>query len=246
MRPLHLQSLSRHIDTGKKQVTWEGLALRAQHKSGREFPIEISFGSMRRESGDILFTGIVRDTTERVRASEALQEREAALQQSHIELQSLAGKLIFAHEEERRRVARELHDDLTQRLAAMAIEAGKLKNESSSLSTSLGEKVDELRKGIVELSGDIQNVSRRLHPSILDDLGLVEAIASECDRFSEREGIEVQFTPAELPGAVPKHVSLCWLSTFHSACVRILRRDIGHLGTVARLRDLRRSRHASA
>lgn len=90
----------------------------------------------------------------------------------------------------------------------MAIDASRLETESMSLSTSVGERVHELRTGIVQLAEDIQSVSRRLHPSVLDDLGLVDAIDSECVRFAEREGIEVQFVPSEIPGTLPNNVSL--------------------------------------
>ena len=88
----------------------------------------------------------------------------------------------MAQEDERKRLARELHDDVSQRLAGTAIGAGKLKQllaESSPLCKLVGNLTDELA-GIAE---DVHRISRQLHPSILDDLGLKPALQSECDRF---------------------------------------------------------------
>lgn len=90
----------------------------------------------------------------------------------------------------------------------MAIDASSLEAESMSLPAPFGEKVHELRAGIVQLAEDIQSVSRRLHPTVLDDLGLVDAIDSECARFADREGIEVRFVPAKIPGTLPNDVAL--------------------------------------
>ena len=123
-------------------------------------------------------------------------------------LQHLGGRLINAHEEERSRLARELHDDLTQRLAVLAIEAGKLEQQLHSSPDLIQEKLQGMKEHIVELSTDIHRIARQLHPSILDDLGLVDAIKSECSRFSELEGIPVKFTADGLP-RLPKDVSLC-------------------------------------
>lgn len=96
------------------------------------------------------------------------------------ELRRLAGRLIAAQEEERRRIARELHDDFSQRLAAAAISAGVERNEP-------------LRQQIAALAGDLHALSRRLHPAMLDDLGLEAAAAAECRASFERGGPPVDF-----------------------------------------------------
>ena len=150
-----------------------------------------------------------KEITERKRTERELQESEAAVRKSQEDLRILAGRLISAQEDERRRLARELHDDLTQRLAVLAIDAGILEQHSDSCPDLIREKLPRMKEQIVRLSGDIHRISRQLHPSILDDLGLVDAIKSLCTGFSNREGLSVEFTPENLPEVLPKDLSLC-------------------------------------
>jgi signal transduction histidine kinase/ABC-type uncharacterized transport system substrate-binding protein len=123
------------------------------------------------------------------------------------EVASLAGRLITAHEDERRRLARELHDDLTQRLARLAIDAGKI--EHSPPASNHAEPGRTMREELVHLSEDVHALSYRLHPSLLDDLGLVEALNAECDGFSRRESIQVEFKPRDIPREIPWETALC-------------------------------------
>jgi signal transduction histidine kinase len=123
------------------------------------------------------------------------------------EAASLAGRLITAHEDERRRLARDLHDDLTQRLARLAIDAGKI--ERSAPVSNHDEAGRSMREELVRLSEDVHALSYRLHPSLLDDLGLVEALNAECDGFSRRESIPVEFKPRDVPQDVPPETALC-------------------------------------
>lgn len=105
------------------------------------------------------------------------------------ELKALAKLLIEAQELERTSLARELHDDFTQRIAALAIRAGQLKNAVAEGSArDFREELDQLQQGLSRLSRDVHGLSRRLHPSILKDLGLVAAIEHECRSFFERGG----------------------------------------------------------
>lgn len=209
LRFRHVAALKKFIDTGERSVSWEGLELTGLHRSGREFYIEVSFGAMRQADGTYLFTGIVRDVSERKRAEEALRESEAALRKNQKDLQDLAGKLLTAQEAERRRLAREMHDDLTQRLAVLAIEAGKLERKLKSSGGEMAEQLRHMKEHMMKLATDVHAISRQLHPSILDDLGLVDAMDAECTSFSEREGIIVTYEPKNVPEGIPKEVALC-------------------------------------
>ena len=114
----------------------------------------------------------------------------------------LSGRLLTAHEDERRRLARELHDDLTQRLARLAIDAGRLER-------SAGADASAMRQDLVRLSEDVHALSYRLHPSMLDDLGLVEALRAECDRVARHGDLRVEVEARGVPEAVPSEASLC-------------------------------------
>jgi len=109
------------------------------------------------------------------------------------ELEHLAGQLLTAQEDERRRIARELHDDITQRMAAVAIEAGQLERLPEAEAARRSQGLARIKEHMGRLSVDIHRMSRNLHPAILDDLGLVAAIEQECRGFFERGGPPVEF-----------------------------------------------------
>jgi PAS domain S-box-containing protein len=138
------------------------------------------------EDGHLLRAwGTSRNITEKKKLEQKIQE-------SQKDLQQLAGRLLSIQEEERRRLARELHDDLTQRLAIVAIEVGKLRIESSC-SNEANSALGEIQEKLIKVSEDINSISRQLHPSIIEDLGLEDALKSEINKFSQREDIPVIF-----------------------------------------------------
>ncbi len=121
------------------------------------------------------------------------------------EAQTLSGRLISAHEDERRWLARELHDDITQRLARLAIDAAKF--PGGDLSPS-GEARRSIRAGLAQLSEDVHDLSYRLHPSVLDDLGLIEALKAECERVARSDSVRVDVDADKIPPNLPKDVAL--------------------------------------
>jgi PAS domain S-box-containing protein len=138
----------------------------------------------------------------------ARQEKEHALSEREKELQILTGRLILGQEEERKRLARELHDDLSQRLAVIAIETGKLHSSVRDEPGSICKPLLALRDKAIQIAADVHDIARRLHPSILDDLGLAKALESECARFAAREGTDVAFSAQNIPVDLPQDVSL--------------------------------------
>lgn len=123
-------------------------------------------------------------------------------------LRALAAKLLTAQEEERRRVAREMHDDWTQRLAVMSLDLAKMEQHVGDPEATLS-LLRTMQEQLVDLSEAVHALSRQLHPSILDDLGLAEALRSECASFSRRENIVIDYRAEAVPQSVPKDIALC-------------------------------------
>jgi len=145
----------------------------------------------------------------RRKAEREQQRAHHALLKSQDDFRNLAGKLLSAQESERRRLAREMHDDLTQRLAVLAIDIGKIEQGFQDTQDPVFEMLQSVREGLVHLSGDIHAISRQLHPSILEDLGLVDAVKSECSSFTQREGIAVDYRTESVPPGIPADVAIC-------------------------------------
>jgi len=115
-------------------------------------------------------------------------------------------------EEELRRLSRELHDDLTQRLAVLAIEAGKMElslDENVQSNPVPLQNISYIKEQLIKISEDVHRISRQLHPTIIDDLGLVRAIETECVALGQRENIEIIFTNENVPDRLPDDVPLC-------------------------------------
>ena len=146
---------------------------------------------------------------EHTNAKRAVQQSEAALRESHGRLQELTGKLISAQEEASKQLARELHDDFSQRLAGLLMEVSVLEQKLPSSANGVRERVRGIGDKIGTLAKDINDVSRQLHSSVLDNVGLAAALEAECDGFSEREGIPAEFNSEALPRALPEDISLC-------------------------------------
>jgi signal transduction histidine kinase len=151
--------------------------------------------------------GVSIDVTERKRAEDAAHD--------------LNGRLINAQEEERSRLARELHDDISQRLALLAIEATR--EEHTLPLPSRRTAMRALREDLVRLSEDVHSLSHRLHPSILQDLGLIEALKTECEQFSRVEAIPVEIRAPEMAEAPPMPASLCLFRITQEALRNIAR-----------------------
>ncbi len=123
------------------------------------------------------------------------------------EIAQLAGKLVHAQEEERRRLARELHDDFSQRLALAAWELHDLE-VAPDVRRTHADSLHDIRQNLTQMSQDLHTFSRQLHPSILDDLGLVDALRAECDRFARCEHVTIHFRAHDLPMSLDANVAL--------------------------------------
>ncbi len=122
-------------------------------------------------------------------------------------LRDLSRRLIRAHEDERALLARELHDDVTQRLAVLAIDAGRA--EKAAPDPAHAQAMRDIRDGLIRLSEDVHSLAYQLHPSVLEELGLAEALRTECERVGRRGplalALEIEATSADLS----KDAALC-------------------------------------
>ena len=141
------------------------------------------------------YIGSCIDVTERKMAEDALA--------------SLSGHLIEAQEEERKRIAREIHDDYNQRLAMLAIDLEQLAENEGDASIKAGQLLHQLSNRASELGADLHSLSHRLHSSTLEALGLVAGVKSFCKEFEEQQDMQVDFTHENVAPGIPGGAALC-------------------------------------
>jgi PAS domain S-box-containing protein len=130
---------------------------------------------------------------------------------------SVNRRLIEAQEKERTRIARELHDDTSQRLALLALGIEQLKNDLPRHRLELRRRLDDLQKEAWEISDDVQSLSHELHSPKLDYLGLVPTIRSFCKDFGLQQSVKVEFTSHDVPTDLPRETSLCLFRVLQEA-----------------------------
>jgi signal transduction histidine kinase len=132
-----------------------------------------------------------------------------------------ARRLVNAQEDERTRLARELHDDITQRLALLAIDAGQCEGQAPAPAGSAVNR--KLKEDLVRLSDDVHALSHRLHPSVLEDLGLGEGLRMECERLAGSKSLTINVNIAEGCSRPPSEVALCLFRVAQEALRNIVR-----------------------
>ena len=156
--------------------------------------------------------GISLDTTERKKAQEALS--------------GVSRKLVEAQEQERARIARELHDDITQRLALVAAELSQLQDQSNDLPSKVRNRMQDLQQITSGVSASLHALSHELHSSTLQYVGLVKGMKSWCQEFAARQQVEIAFESNDLPRP-SQDVSLCLFRVLQEA----LQNAVKHSGT---------------
>jgi len=149
------------------------------------------------------YIGSCIDVTERKRAEEALS--------------SVSSRLIEAHEEERTRIARELHDDINQRIALLAANLERLMHDLPASLVLTKRRIEEARAEISDLGSDIQALSHRLHSSKLEYLGLEAAAFSFCKELSEQKGVDIGLHSERVPKRLPQEIALCLFRVLQEA-----------------------------
>jgi PAS domain S-box-containing protein len=191
---------------------------------GERRHMETHAAPLRNPDGTVAQLAVTRDVTKRKQAEEAIKEKE------------LSARLLKLQDEERRRVARELHDGVGQLLAAMSMNASRLNGEKSKLSPDAARCAEENSRLIEQASVDIRTMSYLFHPPLLDEMGLHSALKWYVEGFAERSKIAAEL---ELPadGArLPQDYELC-LFRIAQECLTNIHRHSG--SSTARVRLLR-------
>jgi len=192
-------------------------------KNGKRINVSLSISPIKDSTGTTVgCCGIARDITERKEAEQALSE--------------MTRKLIQAQEQERSRIGRELHDDISQRLAMLLLELERLGETPADIQS----RTRELRKELHQISDDVQALSHDLHSSKMEYLGAVAGMRSWCKEFGERQEMEVDFR-SDVPGPLPRELGLNLFRVLqealqnvvkHSAATRVvvqIREDSGEI-----------------
>ncbi len=204
-----------HVSDSTKDFSLKEVQFRIKNKNGEIRWIEQTWQPVKDRFGELKgFRASNRDVTVR-------KKSEQALQASRNKAEILATKLLSSQEDERSRIARELHDDITQRLAFLNIELDKLTMKNDAFPGTVKERLRQIGQDIGKLSADIHMISRRLHPTSLSVLGLVRCIESECNNFSRLK---------EIPLTSDLDVTICNLSKETSlSTYRILQEGLGNI-----------------
>jgi PAS domain S-box-containing protein len=146
-------------------------------------------------------------------------------------LSGMSGRLIEAHEQERTWIAREMHDDINQRLSVAAMELDRQGHNLEASADELRCSMTEVYKQISELSSDIHSLSHRLHSWKLDSLGLAAAAKSFCSELGERQDVEVNFSSERVPRKLPEAISLCLFRVLQEALQNAVKHSgVRHFG----------------
>jgi PAS domain S-box-containing protein len=166
----------------------------ASRADGSEFHMEASISHID-AAGKKLFTMILRDVTDREQAEAALAD--------------IGRRLVRAEEQERTRIARELHDDIGQRLALLTVELSQLPSHFESLPDEVSNHLRELQKQTTEIASDVQSLSHKLHSSKLEYLGIATAMKGFCRELAAQKNVEIAFVHDTIDRTVPADISLC-------------------------------------
>jgi PAS domain S-box-containing protein len=183
-------------------------------RDGERRVVLLNAGSVVDAEGNLLHsTSVHVDITERKRAEEALS--------------TVNQRLIEAQEEERARFARELHDDIGQRLALLTVDLEQLAENCPDSPAEVRSSVRVLREQASDVATDVHSLSHELHSSKLEYLGLASAAGGFCRELSDRQGIEIGFHSESIPKDLPREISLCLFRVLQEA----LQNAIKHSGS---------------
>ncbi len=142
------------------------------------------------------------------------------------DIRTLAGKLLTVQDEERRRISRDLHDDVNQRLGAIGLQLDSLSNQLPVSPIAVRKRIRAIRRHVSELSDDVRELAYRFHQTTVEDLGLIVALQRYLNDFVKRTGINARFTKPRSIDALPPQLATC--------LYRIAQESLGNVGLHAK------------
>ena len=201
--------LAQALDRVRVEGRARDIELRLRRQDGTLLDVSLSVALIRDEQKNYYYRSIWRDVTDRKRAEDALRRKQAELERSQTELQALAGRLLTAQDDERRRISRELHDDVNQRLAMLTLDVESLQARVPRSPGATAERLGVIRDRLVELSDDVHGLAYGLHPSVLDHLGLRAALESHVADLQRHESIRIGLRVGDNLERLPPDVAAC-------------------------------------
>ena len=159
-------------------------------------------------------------------------------------LARLSGRLIDAQEEERKRIAREIHDDYNQRLAVLANDLEELAERVGDSPGAASQRLHQLWNDVSEIAADLHHLSHRLHSSTLESLGLVAGVRAFCQEFADQQQMQVHFAHENVPSGIQADLALC-LFRITQEGLRNIKRHSGSSRAEVRLETVKEELHLS-
>jgi signal transduction histidine kinase len=148
---------------------------------------------------------------------------EEEVRASQRELRDLTGRLLVSQEWERRRIARELHDDLNQSLALLSVDLDLLRQTPPRAGAQFQERVRAMMDCVKQLSSAVHELSHQLHPARLEQLGLVAAVRGLCKELTGGHGLAIEFSAHDVPAAIPAGTALCLYRVVQESLQNVLK-----------------------
>jgi signal transduction histidine kinase len=237
----NVEDLRATVYPDDQELVWKAITDAQQHRKpySAEYRVVRTDGALRwvRAKGKFYYghnreavrmLGMAVDITDSKQAEEALS--------------SLPGRLIEAQDGERRRIAREIHDDYQQRLAMLAIDLEDLAENMGNLNGDVPGRLRGLWNNVSELATDLHDLSHRLHSSTLESLGLVAGIEAFCEEFTYQQEIQVKFDYKNVPPRIPEDMALCLFRIVQES-LRNIKRHSGASEAEVRLEGIGENLH---